>query len=366
MFRRHPSSKKPDPVAPRVKKELILFAGLHKTGTTSIQKTCGANHTDLTRAGVAYPLRTANGQPQDNHTFQLGWMFKDAPHRVGLARQFTAGNDARVADRQARLRDSMGNDIKDQRRVLLVAEGVSVFSVSELESMRRWLHEQGFTVRVICHIRHLSRWIASMVAQRVAGQMGLTIEQAVQEFVAAGGIIRPRIDAIRQVFPDTEFHSHELAVSHEFGPAGFLLEAIGVPVNSEMSWIRANEGRSAIAVRALSILHERFGRDQWRETPAEFRAHLEQAGVKGLRRLPGKKFELSEHEVAPLLPMLQEENAWLRDTFGEEFHDGHLEFEGGGLDWTPESVTLFQEKLQLCRPEVREWVMGNLGRLGIA
>ena len=61
-------------------KKLILLAGLHKTGTTSIQKTCRMNLPLLNEAGYAYPLFPLSGPnggaaPKNHSTF-IRTMFK--------------------------------------------------------------------------------------------------------------------------------------------------------------------------------------------------------------------------------------------------------------------------------------------------
>ena len=80
-----------------MKRQLILYAGLHKTATTSIQETCAANLRKLRKAGLVYPMMTREGQQESNHTTPLTWAFREAPHRAGLSKQFVAGDDAALA-----------------------------------------------------------------------------------------------------------------------------------------------------------------------------------------------------------------------------------------------------------------------------
>src|SRR5256885_13241342 len=80
-------------------KQLILLAGLHKTATTSIQKTCEANQAILHKAGLAFwatrpslqpdsaPAEIDDGAGQTNHTLLLSAAFKRRMDRSGLVGQ---------------------------------------------------------------------------------------------------------------------------------------------------------------------------------------------------------------------------------------------------------------------------------------
>jgi hypothetical protein len=349
----------------RMEKQVILLAGLHKTATTSIQRTCFANRKVLGDAGFRYPVINADDGLDTNHTSFLRELFRASPNRLGLAGQLPAG-DKITESGQQQLRAAFAASLAGENgRMLLVAEGVSVFTEPELQDMKRWFAERGYSVRVICHVRHLASWVQSMLAQRVVGWIALTLAEAADEFVEAGGIVRPRIEAIRRTFPDAEFYSHELAVRHPTGPVGFFFKTIGFSGGAQLRAIRANEGRSDTASRVVSLVNERFGRSRWACSPQELQAHLWGPGMRAMRALPGRKFTLRRGEVAPILPMLEQENAWLRDTFGQEFYDDHLEFGEGASAWTPESMRLLQEGLRLCEPAVRDWVTSNLQRLNV-
>jgi len=338
-------------------KQLILLAGLHKTGTTSIQKTCAANRALLWQAGLHYPTNLGGERDKSNHTGVLNVLFRRDPTRLGLEGQFTLRvGPAALAAYAAKVRSRLEGI---QASLLMAAEGVSVFSVDELTEMKAWFARSGRDIRVICNVRHLSGWINSMVAQRVAGHMRLSIYQAVDEFRQFQSLVRTRIENIRTVFPDAQFYSHEQAVQHRLGPVGFFLENVGVPLTDELQILRANEGSSDNGARVLSLINQRFGR--FGSSGARNPEFFKQKGfVTSLKRIPGRKFALRPDEVAPILPILQAENEWLCDNLGPAFYDEHPEFNDITSDWSPEGVRQCREVMEAMPQEARSWVLGQL------
>ncbi|HSI52328.1 MAG TPA: hypothetical protein VK981_00080 [Ramlibacter sp.] len=344
-----------------MQKQVILLAGLHKTATTSIQQTCMANQKLLLRAGFSYPVVRARGTTDGNHTFVLKRMFSDAPNSLGRSDGFsmrTVLTAEAIEQRRAEFAAALARNLGV---VLLAAEGVSVFSVAELENMKRWFSTHGHALRVICHVRHVAPWVQSMVAQRAVGRMALTIAEAVEEFREAGGIVRPRIEALRATFPDAEFYSHERAVQFPTGPVGFFFNTIGLPKDSGMRLRRANEGRSDIATRALSLLNERFGRVRWQGSAADLQARIEGAGMQAIRAIPGPKFSLQRDEVAPILELIDQENRWLGETLGPEFAGPAPAFATGPRRWRDAELGAITQAASALPANERNWLVERAG-----
>lgn len=342
-------------------KELILYAGLHKTASSSIQRTCGKNRTQLARAGFTFPLTPTQGKLGTNHTAALVCMFKREPTRYGRLNQFDLGNDEFMLKLKEDLRQAMANALPSVRgKLLLVAEGVSVLPLEELLELKQWFLDHGFETRLVCHIRHLSGWINSMISQRVTGPMRMTIEEAVREFAQYGGIVRPSIENIRSAFPDAQFYSHETAIAHPRGPVGFFLEHAGV-AGEGFEYLSVNAGKSDLATRALSLVNEKFGKfDNRCQDNPQFFGVQEQMRV--FRSLVGPKFRLRRQEVEPILPALEAENRWLGKSFGPGFHDPSLRFDDCRVQWPPETLDRLRQVSQACRADVRDWLLANAHR----
>jgi hypothetical protein len=310
-------------------KRLILLAGLHKTGTTSIQKTCGEHASLLESSGYLYPLlrlKVGNaGSEPENHSMLVGAMFR---RRLGRGKP---PNGYRQA-----VRDGFDGFLRARKpgNLVLAAEQVSTLEPEDLSDLRDWFASREFHVDVFCCVRSVASWLPSMIAQRVIGMYGprLPLDDVAREFVAANGIVRPRMDALASVFPATRFFSFDAAIRHPQGPFGYFMALAGVPGLEGIRPVKANLGKSDHAVRLNSLVNESLGpRDRNRRTYHDLFGRY-----RALQSVPGEKFMLREHEVAPLLPAVLSENAWLEERFGAGFADQRIGF-------PPEPVLLDDE-----------------------
>ena len=344
-------------------KQLILLAGLHKTATTSIQQSCAANQQALYRVGFAYPTLSHAGQEKlSNHTKALNW-FRREPEKAGLLGQFRwPGADPKQRDAfLARFADSLK---ALPANLVMAAEGVSLFSADELETMKAWFAGQGLEIRLFCHVRHLGSWMNSMISQRVTSGIALPIGVAVDEYLQSQSIVRRRIETIRSVFPRAEFYSHEQAIQHPAGPVGFFMDNAGIKGKGRFRVVRANEGSSDLATRIVSVLNEKFGRfDAAGAINPDFFDN--QPFIDQVKRIGRRKFTLRPDEVAPILPLLEADNAWLAETLGQQFHDRNLRFEEVPFDWTPQDVAEFERTLAKAPPPVRDWVDAHRAAIGL-
>jgi hypothetical protein len=216
-----------------VSKQVILLAGLHKTATTSIQSACVLNQNLLAAQKICYPTVVVHGKVDANHSVILREFFREAPDRMGLDAQVAPGQ---VFPRREQRRAKFGEQPAKFNRLLMAAEAVSVFSVRELQQMKVWFEDLGFSVRLI--------------------------------------------------------NSHELATKHEFGPAGFFFQTIGLPSRLEVPASRANEGRSDVVNRVVSVINERFGRAHWQGPIEKVAEHIAHPGMRAIREIDGPKFAL--------------------------------------------------------------------------
>lgn len=338
-------------------KLLILMVGLHKTGTSSIQNTCAASRRELYASGFSYPVYESPSGLRANHSDVLKVAFRHSFRKFGLVGQFdNRSRDALMAKERDRVRGQLEAIlVNTQGTLVLAAESISLYGEEELREMRDWFIQRGRELRVMCHVRHLSSWIHSMIAQRVTGYMRVTIGAAVDEFVELGGLVRPRIERIRAALPEAEFHSHERAVAHPNGPPGYFLHNIGVPLQG-INFQRANEGASDPAVRMLSIINERFVRFSADSPP---RPNFLAKETWPTRNFPGPRFQLRKDEANPLLSTIESERRWLAENLGPEFA-------GPPMQWNhppaPISIEAAQPALEALPPEVNEWLLANRSR----
>jgi hypothetical protein len=130
------------------------------------------------------------------------------------------------------------------------------------------------------------------------------------------------MDALASVFPATRFFSFDAAIRHPQGPFGYFMAQAGVPALEGVRPVKANLGKSDHAVRLNSLINESMG-----PLEKKRRAYFDLfKRYPALQSVPGEKFMLREHEVAPLLPAVLSENAWLEERFGTGFFDQRIGF----------------------------------------
>lgn len=253
-----------------MQRELILFAGLHKTGTTSLRKSCMAGRVALEQQGVTYPTFKVGADVLDNHSGILRVMLQGSPRERGP------------------MRDSLARALRANPRALMIAKAVSLLTLEELGELAAWLESEGVTVRVACYVRRLEAWTNSMVAQRVTGAQRQSIAQAVQGF-ARDGLVRRQLEHLREAFPSTGFYAFEMeggTVDHALALAGVKLPDIKF----------ANAGGSDADVRRQSVAN----------------------GGASTTACEGK-FALRPDELRGLESLMSGESEWLTQTFGPAF-----------------------------------------------
>ncbi|MEM9300570.1 MAG: hypothetical protein AAGE01_00580 [Pseudomonadota bacterium] len=165
---------------------IILHAGMHKTGTSSIQATL--HRADLSGSGFSYP-----DLGWENHSTPLSLIFREDPSRWHFVRRrgWTA---AELAAERARCerRLEAALEAADGRTLVLSAEGIGGLGPRELEALAERLARYG-TVEAIAYVRDPAGYAASSL-------QGL-LRNGVTEFDAhlAKPIYRPRFETLERV-----------------------------------------------------------------------------------------------------------------------------------------------------------------------
>lgn len=337
-------------------KKVVLLAGLHKTGTSSVQRTCAANLPALAAAGYSYPRyskRSADGRisHDDNQSALLTRLFRSERLGVFKAGEFKQSH-SRFKMNQLKLRGEFERVLRQEDRdVILVAEECSRFSVEELGTLRDFFGRMGFVVEVFVCIRRPVAWVNSLVSQFVAGErsMRLAIADAVQSLAAGAQLIVPCVKRLQTVFPDAHFYSFDAAARHPSGPFGYFFERAQLRFALRSEPVMANERKSDHAVRIHSLLNARLGPRFHSRRNEDFYRTLS-ARFPAIDRLPGDKFFLREHEIAPLTALLAAENEWLANRFGEGFCELSMVFRDDPVRLLPAQEAFLAHELLPASP----------------
>lgn len=238
---------------------VILHAGIHKTGSSSIQKSIysPANSELLTRAGI-HVIRSLPA----NHSQFLVSGFGERPDRyhANARRGLTRAEIEEISERTKRNIVDEVSRVKDQT-IIFTGEDTCVLTESGLASVRSFLtgmSQDDVQLKIIVYSRHPAAYVESAVQQNVK-RNNLDIDSALMRHlhISANRYLM-LYKRLATVFGDNsvEFRSFEIACQSPGGIVNDFLCACGHR-SIELNSIHENSSLSANATRVLSHLNSR-------------------------------------------------------------------------------------------------------------
>jgi len=243
--------------------KIILHVGIHKTGTTSIQRTLKGNTDILKRHSIHY--LASIGEVNGNHG-DLYSAFHPEPTAWGRYRR-QGKSEAFVAERVEETLKKVGDELRKNKSefVIISSEHLCQLPEENLTRLKEWLSQFG-SVYAVYYFRNILNWMNSNSQQ-----------------IAKGGL-RPRPtryeDAITRMY---DFPLNFVNVfSNEFvkfvrfedavksGLCNSLLEPFGLPTLEQMNIleVRYNESVSDQTVECFFLLNRLRPRLRYRRSPA--------------------------------------------------------------------------------------------------
>lgn len=308
-------------------KNAVLYVGLHKTGSTSIQSACRDNITALKKAGYFYPLvglrNKFQGAPE-NHSALFVLMFKRKLKRFKSGVVCVGFSDNKVTNE---FKSSTYNLLKNvsASNLLFAAEEISDLNLEELTDLREYFSRLRREVKIMCTIRSPAEWIQSMVASEVSNPRGpkSTLNDAINTFLGNQSILLDRVQNLQTVFPDIHFSSFVDVATHPQGVAGHFFESLGVSVRS-LNYF-SNQRAGDHFVRLVSDINEEI-RKNGVNLNRNVIVYLERFWADCRREMSDVKFQIRRSEVQPLIPIIKKETDWLRGTFAKNYADSEIRF----------------------------------------
>lgn len=321
-------------MATKTFRRIILHAGLHKTGTTSIQDNCYKYRDELLEQGFVYPGFRYGDKVFANHSDPIATAITTKARFYGAAvrlKNFRGPKDAtRVFQEQ--LRDVMESAAADT--LLLSAELVCDFNERDMKTLRRYLEEYTDTLDVIVVVRSPQDALISAMQQRCRD--GHPSDPA-----KFPGLFVERYKRLQQVFADRmkviNFHQ---ATGHGNGLVGYFLQEIGVPDEAlaSLQFSSSNERISMEAFVLMKAINDAFPRG--RDEHGLKRRHLD---MRSLHALPGLRFGLAEPLKPEISESLREQREWLESEMQTRFPDDPPTLQDGAL-WQDETL----QELERC------------------
>ena len=273
---------------------VILHVGMHKTGTSSIQRALiGYEDSDYRYADLGRP----------NHSVPLHSAFSSRPHDL-LCREGLAPDD--IAAYGERCRGMLARELAGPRKVILSGEDLCDLSAGETLELYRFLRRHTDHITVIGFCRSPLSFASASLQQRVKAGFG--------DFRLYQPNYRQRLEKYLEIFGRE--HCHFRDYDPRSFPQGSVVQALRDWLGLDPSRIvehRTNTGMSWEALRTIAAFN---------------RAMPELGGAKGfwpyrlafvgwlMEKLPGGKFELPD----AYLPLLdRDDSRWLRDAVGIDY-----------------------------------------------
>lgn len=304
-------------------KTCFLHLGLHKTASSSFQKTCASNRKMLGKQGLFYPLFACeHSRPKrlkiNNHSVPLRCLYDQNPKNYHINKRWKINRlDDAIRDYDAQLTEALSRDAS----IILSGEGLSLLSGKALSQLVERIRARGFEIRPLALVRSPLDYAHSIAQQLIRGGQHL-------ELVGCGPLLVPQpmkrltipdgqreLAMLRSVFgEDLQLVPFRRACAHSHGPVGYLLEQFCGVSNLELiKFQNSQESKSNGWVRIQNLINRRWPifDPQKQLNPDHFRLQDDLAST--------GKFRLTRTEVDLLKDQLAQSNQAMVDLLSEEF-----------------------------------------------
>lgn len=292
-------------------KRIVLHAGLHKTGTTSIQDNCHKHRESLLQHGIAFPSFRLGGRLYMNHSDPLAVALTSKLRHYGAVLRMKNFRDPQQAgsDLRGQMKKIMENPKADT--LLLSAELVCDFDERDMKALRRYLEQYTDNLEVVAVVRSPHHSVASIMQQRCSDGEDSNPAKFRK-------LVGERYERLRDGFGDQlrVINFHE-AVKHPQGLVGCFLQNIGFPAGglAHLELTNSNERVTMEAFYLMSAINRAFPRSEEKDHGIE--RHFRDMYT--LHGIPGQPFQFIPAPESRVAKDLEEQRQWLEQELGMEF-----------------------------------------------
>ncbi|MGF1772496.1 hypothetical protein L4C42_09315 [Vibrio wakamikoensis] len=210
-------------------KHIIVHLGLHKTGTTSIQRTLFVNYDALLNFGIAYPKFEVDRFKPANQSWPIINLVSNNPsgYHLNIRNQI----DNKIISLSNMHNIATLREMSEKCDTLLIsAEGISNLDANHLQRFKTVIEsnsDKRATFEFHYFKRKVDNYITSVVQERLKGG---TLEHHIFEGLSASDMSNDylRIDALKRIFPQSKIteHSFEKACKYRRGLEHYFLEKV--------------------------------------------------------------------------------------------------------------------------------------------
>jgi len=294
-------------------KQIILHAGLHKTGTSSIQNNCHKYRDWLRERGIVYPAFKYRDKVFSNHSEPLIGVFGTRPGKYGMPQRLMLDDAAAIADVAAVFSRQLQQVLEEPGgdTLLLSAEMVCEFSGKDNAQLRRHLEKYTDNLQVIVMVRSPQSSVESILQQRCRGGNLVEPESLV-------GVVTERFKAVQQGFADIlQVLNYHEARDHPLGLVGGFLCHLGLPREeiAQLEFVSTNARTSMESFKVMEAINQVY--PAGKTSDHGVRRHF--SDMNPLYTLPGQPFQIDSVAQSRLSESLQAECTALERELGFSF-----------------------------------------------
>lgn len=299
---------------------VYIHAGLHKTGTSSIQATLAANKIFLEQNSVYYPTEMAI-----NHSEFLIPMFEDSPSEYYLEKARGLPSEVIVKEYEKK-KEALKNELSALDVNILVLSGEDISGMDEkalrrLKSFLKDIFPQASVQLVLC-LREPADYLASALQQSI--KTGFCSSRPYANKKIHFRILLEKFSGIFGL-DNLVVYDFEVAKQHKQGLVGYFLEAVlGFHQTDILNVriLRDNDSVSDVAVNIFKYINELTESSTYAKGSDNGTLHYERYlnDTYPLWGLTGKKYKLDKNYVLQLYDDLEAELSWLRGTLHIDYN----------------------------------------------
>ena len=326
-------------------KQIILHAGLHKTGTSSIQNNCHKYRDWLLERGIVYPAFRYRGKFFPNHSDPLIAVFGTRPGKYGMPQRLMiegSTDDVRAVFSQ-QLQEVLDDPAGET--LLLSAEMVCELSREDMKRLRRHLENHTENLQVVAVVRSPQSSVESILQQRCRGGNLVEPESLV-------GVVTQRYRSLQQGFSDVlqSLNYHDIR-AHPLGLVGYFFCQLGLPPAdvAQLDFASVNMRVSMESYKLMEAINRAYpmGKNADHGVSRQF------GDLSPLYSIPGQPFQLEGIAQSRLAQLLDAESASLERELGFSFPP--LSSRHPPVLWQAETLMALQSAINLLdNPTLRQ------------
>ncbi|MCB1418176.1 MAG: hypothetical protein KDJ74_03900 [Notoacmeibacter sp.] len=291
---------------------LIVHCGLHKTGTTSLQRAFSTRRAVLAKAGILYPVSTVS--PNTHHS--LAALYRKDSELLPSLKALLGDTPEAMKRAAGRDWDAMKAEIAREKPETVILSSEMLFAHATPENLAHFvarLRETGAEPEAVIYLRQPSPYYLSMLQQRAKNWARVSAPRPVR--------IRREIEAFESAFAGRvtlrPFERVQLVDGDIV--ADFCTHALGGQVTAEM--LNAKRRNESITAEAMAIVNA-YRREKLaaHEGVPHREAQAVMARIGAIEEKAGRQAKpVLQSGIASAIDDASTDFLWLRDERGISF-----------------------------------------------